>query len=101
MAENWRNGLIIGGSIALGLGLVPILIGFGTIGIVGGSIAAGIQAMIGNVAAGSAFATATSLGMQGAFAGTAIAGGAATGAGIGVGVATANRQRSNNEKTED
>ena len=35
---------------------VPIYMGFGTAGIVGGSIAAAIQSSIGNVVAGSAFA---------------------------------------------
>ena len=35
-----------------GVALIPISIGFGTAGIVGGSIAAAIQAGIGNVAAG-------------------------------------------------
>ena len=42
---------ITGGVIA-GVALIPISIGFGTAGIVGGSIAAAIQAGIGNVAAG-------------------------------------------------
>ncbi|KAK3955789.1 hypothetical protein QBC32DRAFT_376384 [Pseudoneurospora amorphoporcata] len=41
------------------------LFGFGSGGIVGGSVAAGLQAMIGNVAAGSWFATLTSTAMGG------------------------------------
>ena len=46
---------------------MPTLIGFGSTGIVAGSIAAGIQSAIGNVAAGSIFATLTSWGMTGTF----------------------------------
>ena len=42
---------ITGGVIA-GVALIPISIGFGTAGIVGGSIAAAIQAGIGNVVEG-------------------------------------------------
>ena len=61
--------LLAAGATALAAGLTPTLIGFGTAGIAAGSIAAGIQAGIGNVVAGSAFATMTSLGMQGVFAG--------------------------------
>ena len=55
-------------------------LGFGTAGIVGGSIAAGIQS-IGNVAAGSLFATLTSLGMTGVFASTVAVGAILGGAG--------------------
>ena len=40
----------------------------------GGSVAAGIQSIIGNVAAGSVFAVCTSLGMTGVFASTAAVG---------------------------
>ena len=65
---------LITGGIVLGVGAFPILMGFGTAGIVGGSVAAGIQAMIGNVAAGSLFAVCTSLGMTGVFASTAAVG---------------------------
>ena len=43
----------------------PTLLGFGSAGIVAGSVAAATQAAIGNVAAGSLFATMTSLGMTG------------------------------------
>ena len=57
-----------------------MLAGFGTAGVVGGSIAAGIQGIIGNVAAGSVFAVCTSLGMSGVFASSA-----AVGALLGVG----------------
>lgn len=54
------------------MGITLTLLGFGTTGIVAGSVAAGIQAAIGSVAAGSAFAVLTSLGMQGIFATSAI-----------------------------
>lgn len=40
-------------------------LGFGAAGVVAGSIAAAIQAIIGNVAAGSAFAIAQSIGATG------------------------------------
>ena len=49
-------------------GLIPIGLGFGTIGISAGSVAAGIQSSIGAVKAGSFFATMTSFGMKGIFA---------------------------------
>ena len=64
---------ITGGAILLGGGL-PMLAGFGIIGIKASSIAAGIQAGIGNVVAGSWFAIMTSLGMTGVFATTATVG---------------------------
>ena len=54
--------------------------GFGNAGIVAGSVAIGIQASIGSVVAGSAFAVCTSLGMTGVFA-TSAAVGAILGAG--------------------
>ena len=58
-------------------------VGFTTAGVAAGSVAAGLQAGIGNVVAGSAFAIAQSLGMSAVFA-TAIPVGAAVAA---VGVA--------------
>ena len=64
---------ITGGAILVGGGL-PMLAGFGIIGIKASSIAAGIQAGIGNVVAGSWFAIMTSLGMKGVFATTAAVG---------------------------
>ena len=79
----WKKiglGAAITGGVIAGVALLPITLGFGTAGIVGGSIAAGIQAAIGNVAAGSLFAVCTSLGMTGVFASTA-----AVGAILGVG----------------
>ena len=65
----------MGGTVALAAS-VPILMGFGTAGIVGGSIAAGIQSAIGNVAAGSLFAIFQSAGAAGTLATAAAAGGA-------------------------
>ena len=73
----WKKigiGAAITGGIIAGVALLPITLGFGTAGIGGGSIAAGIQAAIGNVAAGSIFAVCTSLGMSGVFATTAAVG---------------------------
>ena len=46
--------------------LSPIIIGFGTAGVAAGSIAAGIQAGIGNVVAGSIFASVQTFVMGGA-----------------------------------
>lgn len=59
--------LITGGIGLLGSYAVPTLLGFGSAGIAAGSVAAGIQAGIGNVAAGSLFSTLTSMGMTGTF----------------------------------
>ena len=76
-SETWRKigkGALITGGIITGVALIPITMGFGAAGIVGGSIAAGIQSIIGNVAAGSIFAVCTSLGMTGVFATTATVG---------------------------
>ena len=56
------SGILIGAGAIL---TVPTLLGFGGAGVVAGSAAAAIQAAIGNVAAGSTFATMTSLGMTG------------------------------------
>ena len=52
---------LVGGGVVKGL---FSYIGFSSAGPVAGSAAAGIQAGIGNVAAGSAFATAQSIGMS-------------------------------------
>ena len=73
----WKKigiGAAITGGVIAGVALVPITMGFGTAGIIGGSIAAGIQSIIGNVAAGSIFAVCTSLGMTGVFASSAAVG---------------------------
>ena len=59
----------------LATGATASVLGFSTGGIVAGSAAAGIQAGIGNVVAGSVFATMTSLGATGVFAGLSLVGG--------------------------
>ena len=79
----WNNigkGALITGGVIAGIGLLPISLGFGSTGIVLGSVAAGIQSGIGNIVAGSTFATLTSMGMTGTFStitgvGAAIGGG--------------------------
>ncbi len=74
--------LIYGGiAVAAGASL-PILLGFGTAGIVAGSLAAGFQSSMGTVAAGSVFAVTQSLAAQGIFTYTAIVGGAVAGSGV-------------------
>jgi len=73
----WKKigiGAAIAGGVITGVALIPITLGFGGAGIVAGSVAAGIQAAIGNVAAGSVFAICTSLGMTGVFASSAAVG---------------------------
>ena len=50
-------GLAATGGVVCIAAAAPIIMGFGTAGIVGGSFAAGIQSVIGNVVAGSLFAT--------------------------------------------
>ncbi|KAK1773530.1 hypothetical protein QBC45DRAFT_427457 [Copromyces sp. CBS 386.78] len=59
------GGLTVVAAPALLTGPVLSMMGFGSSGVVGGSVAAGIQGMIGNVVAGSWFATATSAAMGG------------------------------------
>ena len=81
------------GAVITTIAAAPIIAGFGTGGIVAGSIAAGIQSGIGNVAAGSAFATLTSWGMTGKF----IALGKIGLSTIGAGVANLFRRRRNNQ----
>ena len=81
----------IGGAAVATVATLPILLGFGSAGIVAGSVAAGIQSAIGNVAAGSAFAWLTSLGMTGTLATTATVGGA-VGIGGAAGAAYVNRR---------
>jgi len=73
----WKKigiGAAVAGGVIAGIALIPITLGFGGAGIVAGSVAAGIQAAIGNVAAGSVFAIFTSLGMTGVFASSAAVG---------------------------
>ncbi|CCC07088.1 unnamed protein product [Sordaria macrospora k-hell] len=77
------GGLTVVAAPALLTGPVLSFMGFGSGGVVGGSIAAGIQAAIGNVVAGSWFATVTSAAMGGY--GVPVV--AAVGQGIGAGAA--------------
>ena len=62
------------GTCVVGGGVM--LLGFGGAGIVAGSVAAGIQASIGNVVAGSLFATVQSLAMTGVVSTATTVGGA-------------------------
>ena len=73
---------MIGGLVIGALGIIPMAIGFGTTGIVAGSIAAATQSSIGAVTAGSTFATMTSLGMTGVVSSLAGIGTAITGAAL-------------------
>ena len=75
---------MIGGGVIGAVGIIPMPIGFGTTGIVAGSIAAATQSSIGAVTAGSTFATMTSLGMTGVFSSLAGIGTAITGAGAAI-----------------
>ncbi|KAF6039679.1 hypothetical protein EB796_002010 [Bugula neritina] len=75
-----------GAGVATAFGVPAILgaIGFGSGGVIGGSVAAGIQSSIGNVAAGSVFSALQSLGaaglsMSGLAAATVTVGSAASG----------------------
>ena len=73
----WKKvgiGAAVTGGVIAGVALLPITLGFGTTGIVAGSVAAGIQSAIGTVSAGSLFAICTSLGMSGVFASSAAVG---------------------------
>ena len=84
MSNFWKKvgiGAAVAGGVIAGVALIPITLGFGGAGIVAGSVAAGIQSVIGNVAAGSVFAVCTSLGMTGVFASSAAVGAILGGAG--------------------
>ncbi|EPS97649.1 hypothetical protein FOMPIDRAFT_1024943 [Fomitopsis schrenkii] len=82
--------LLTAGGLTIGAALAPEvapaalgLVGFTSIGPVAGSMAAAMQSSIGNVAAGSLFATAQSISMGGAIP-TIVSGiGGLTGAGLG------------------
>lgn len=71
----------IAGAAVVVISVLPIIAGFGTTGVAAGSIAAGVQSGIGNVAAGSAFSTLTSLGMKGVLVKGACAGSTSLAAG--------------------
>ncbi len=88
---------ILGGIVCVGA-LLPIFIGFGTVGIAAGSLAAGIQSIIGPIEAGSLFATLTSLGMTGTLAGTSVAGGVVGTAGHVIEVTSPKEQNANKSK---
>jgi hypothetical protein len=70
---------VIGTSVASGavtiVGAGGTALGFSSSGIVGGSVAAGMQAGIGNVVAGSTFATMQSLGALGVLSTVGVVGG--------------------------
>ncbi len=70
--------IAITGGVVLAIPLTITFIGFGTGGIVGGSVAAGIQSGIGNVIAGSSFAVIQSLGAKGVFLTISYIGGTAS-----------------------
>jgi hypothetical protein len=74
--------LLWGGVATSVVGIVPIILGFGTIGVAGGSIAALIQSSIGLVKAGSVFSMMQSAGMCGYFVTTAAVGGGAAVGGV-------------------
>uniref|UniRef100_A0A7S3GNG6 Uncharacterized protein n=1 Tax=Spumella elongata TaxID=89044 RepID=A0A7S3GNG6_9STRA len=83
------GGIVLGAAAAvLAAPLVIANAGFSSSGVKGGSFAAGVQSSIGNVAAGSAFATLQSVGATGVLTAGVISAAAATGA-VTVGAATA------------
>lgn len=73
---------IVGGVGAAALATAPILLGFSASGVVVGSIAAGFQAGLGNVMAGSAFACLQALAATGTLGAVQLTAGAAAAAGI-------------------
>ena len=90
---------IIGaGAIVTTIGLAPIVLGFGSTGIIAGSVAAGIQSAIGNVAAGSIFASLTSMGMTGTFTGITAGGLGTIGAGVTMNLFNKNQQTEGNQR---
>jgi len=77
-------GAVVGGvTTVVALPVVASVIGFGGAGVVAGSIAAGAQASIGNVVAGSTFAALQSAGVLGFAVSTKLAVGAAGAAATG------------------
>lgn len=89
-----------GGLAVAGACAAPMVIGFGTGGIVAGSIAAAWQSSIGNVMVGSTFATLQSLGATGVFVTGASAGATAT-AGAVVAEKVAKKKSEANEDETD
>ena len=94
------NYYILGGLIITAFSCLIILSGFGTVGITAGSIAAGVQSTIGNVAAGSMFATTQSLAMQGVFASSAVIGGIVAGSEV-INEVVTSKNQNNNTTTEN
>jgi hypothetical protein len=95
-------GAVAGGILATPL-VVPVAlgtVGFSSTGVVGGSIAAGLQAQVGNVVAGSAFAACQSMAMGGSFSSVATVASGTAGGLIGfVGTRVFGRKkRDNNNK---
>jgi len=82
---------VVGATVVVGVLAAPLVVpaalgtvGFSSTGVVGGSIAAGMQASIGNVAAGSAFAACQSMAMGGAIAPVATAASGTAGGVLGI-----------------
>jgi Interferon-induced 6-16 family len=102
--NTWSNvstALVIGGALVALPCLAATATGFGVAGIVGGSMAAAAQSSMGSVAAGSAFATAQSLGMTGTFAAGTTYGASAFGVGAAAKVASWWNGNRNAEDDED
>jgi hypothetical protein len=103
---------VVGATVVVGVLAAPVVVpaalgtvGFSSTGVVGGSIAAGMQAGIGNVVAGSAFATCQSMAMGGAIVPVATAASGTAGGVLGV-VGTGlmslfRRRKQKKEKTKD
>ncbi len=99
-AEKIGDGLIIGGIVVGGLFLLPMFLGFGVVGIGAGSAAAAIQSTIGNIAAGSWFATFQSLGATSALTTGALTGTGAAAIGGGVKLLTEEADEKNKTKNK-
>ncbi|KAH9046770.1 hypothetical protein EDB84DRAFT_1464251 [Lactarius hengduanensis] len=108
MAADHRNLFMAAAGAVLGVVLTPIvtpallgLIGFSAAGPVVGTAAAAIQAGIGNVAAGSLFATAQSVAMGGSIPTVITAIGAGVGAVIGAGAGDAEDPLDNEDNPDN
>ena len=80
--SNKSEKAIIAGTVIAVVSSIPIPLGFGTAGIAASSYAAASQAAIGNVAAGSWFATLTSLGATGVYVKGVVTGAVAAAPGL-------------------
>lgn len=98
-----RNGLYgvaaVGAVVATG-GLALTLAGFGTAGIVGGSVAAGVQSSIGNVAAGSLFAALQSAGATGTITAATSCGAATATGGVATATLLGRKKQKDHEKND-